>query len=567
MGPKSGGQNGIFVARQAMRRSEQYTVPDKLISIPSRETYRRAFHDLPWLQRIYLLIRTWFGSADITTVIKEHELDEVKRRVVARDATVADVTIPALKNGFHTRARAVALKTQALKTALSQARGSAAGAFLRAALEHLDPQLAETILASTTVPDDILSDPAATVASARKVVVDHLHQALEINKKAITGHLDPVWQCLESLAALGTVDFAGLIPEGSSADIRTPMRIVRQPLTQLACTVELCLRNRHRSATRLAMDFAGRRTGKHANADDAIWEAIDELNTAVPLLDLVRLAADEPRLTLAQLSVQSGWWARFSAAWMEAVNVGPELLRRRSMNTEELLRNHFGVSEPPVTWIPPSLFQRSAGALRRLTGAQRFRDTRTMAGALAREQDLMSTPDRARILEVHVELDKAFSRLEEMLGSGEERGTVGDELRRLTHSETDGAVAGMHKINIYSKYRPDVRVLIDQAADALETIATLFDTNRRQVRRALKAHTVRLDIDEEDLPLTELFDLITGSYQRLAVALRSLVRLEQEMITGPAGGAGDDGASPADTNSGADSGAADPETAGVGTQG
>ncbi|MEX2445063.1 MAG: DUF5312 family protein [Alkalispirochaeta sp.] len=517
-----------------MRRSDQYTVPEKLFTLPPQGTYREAFHELPLLQRIYLRIRAWFGSADITTVIKEHELEEVKRRVVDADESLVDISIPALRSGFHTRARAVAQHVNALKNVFTHVRGSGAGGFLREALKRLDPQLYETLTTSCNVPEELLTDTSTTIATAKETVSDHLQQSLDVNKEAIRAHLDPVWRSIESLATLATVDFRGLIPEKTSEDIRTPMRIVRKALTELAATVDLCIRNRHPTAIKIAAEYTGSRMGTHTKAHELIWPAIDELNGTVPLFDLVRMAADEPRITPVQLSVQTNWWARFSAAWFETINVGPFLLRRRSLMVEEILRNEFDIHESNATWIPASLYQRTVGALRRLAPANRFRDTRTMAGALAREQHLMTTPDRAKILEAHVDLDNAFARLEELTGTGEDRGLIGDELKRLSHTDAEGAMAGMHKINIYAKHRPDVKVLIDGALDALERIAFSFHTNRQNVRKALSVGSVRIELKEDGVPPSEVFDLITTSYRRLVTALRSLVSVEQELVGAPA---------------------------------
>jgi hypothetical protein len=428
----------------------------------------------------------------------------------------------------------VAKHVNALKNVFTYVRGSGAGGFLREALKRLDPQLHETLTASCNVPEDLLSDSSTTIATAKEVVSDHLQQSLEVNKEAIRKHLDPVWRSIEALTALGTVDFRGLIPEKTSEDIRTPMRIVRKPLTELAATIDLCLRNRHNSAIKIAAEYTGTRAGSHNKAHELIWPAIDELTGVVPLFDLVRLAADEPRITPVQLSVQTNWWARFSAVWFEMINVGPLLLRRRAFVVEEILRNEFDIHESNANWIPASLYQRTVGALRRLAQAHRFRDTRTMVGALAREQHLMTTPDRAKILEAHVDLDNAFARLEELMGSGEDRGLIGDELKRVSHTDTDGAMAGMHKINVYAKHRPDVRVLIDQSLDALERIAFSFHTNRQNVRKALTTGLVRIELEEDGIPPSEVFDLITSGYRRLATELRSLVSVEQELVGAPA---------------------------------
>lgn len=501
------------------------------------------YKKLPLLQRIYLTIRAWFGSADLTTVLKEQELEEVRRRVVKRDATVADVSIPALKAGFHQRARAVAQHAAALKPILAEVRGSGAGVYLREMLKRLDPDLHRTIEASCLVPENLLLNASTTPSAARSVVLDHLHQSLEVSRRAIETSLGPVWNSLEAIAALAAVDFGGLIPESTAPDIRTPLRIVRKQLTELACVIEFCLRTRNPGAIRFAAEISRAGGGSRAASAEALWTALDALTVAANLADLVRLAADEPRLTLVQIAPKTEWWASFCLSWEETIEVGPAILRRRTLVLDDILSTAFGIEEPNPAWIPPSLYQRTAGALRRLFGCRRFRDARTLTGALAREQNLMPSSERASALEAQVELDQAFTRLEELLGSGEGRGRIGDEIRRLNHSDGEPAVTGMQKVNVYAKYRLDLRIVIDHSTEVLGSISHLFERNRKLVRQAVKARAVRVDLESDDLPPLEILTLIIDGYRKVVIGLRSLLAVENELIGGAGGAIGSGGGS------------------------
>ncbi len=512
-----------------MRRSEHYTVPDKLYSLPEPGVYRQVFHELPLLQRIYLTIRTWFGDADISRIIRDHELDDIKRRLSGRDSPIVDTTIPALRDGFHSRVRPVAQQIATLKPVLAEVRGAGAGPFMREMLEKLDSQLFATLDAACVLPEALMTNPATTAADAKKAVHQDVLQTLEVHEKALRELLDPVWASIEALALLATVDFTALIPAENRTGIQIPLRPVKDQLVRLACTVDLCIRNKRPDAIKVATDEVARRLGKRFGAQDTIWKSIETLDKGVSLEDLVRLAADEPRLELAQLSTPFMWWQRFSAAWIERIDVQGPLLRYRSMVVEDILRNQFEVTEQVPMWIPPSLYQRSVGTLRRLSSAQRFRDTRTMVGALAREQSLMSAGERGRILEAHMELDKAYTRLEELTGIGESRGKIGDELRRLRQTDTSESVAGVHKMNVYSKHRPEMRAFLDQAIGALTTISGQFSRNRATLRKVLKSGTIRIDLGNEEVSPVEILDLISEVYARLAVALRGLVILEHEL--------------------------------------
>jgi len=425
-------------------------------------------------------------------------------------------------------------------------------------LKRLEADLHRTIEASCLVPENLLLNASTTPAAAKTVVLDHLHQSLEVNRRAIETSLAPVWNALEAIAALAAVDFGGLIPESTASDVRTPLRIVRKQLTELACVVAFCLRNRNPGALRLAAEISRGGGGSRTASAEAVWSALDSLTAAADLTDLVRLATDEPRLTLVEIAPRTEWWARFCLSWEETIEVGPAILRRRSLVLEEILRNDFGIEEPNPVWIPPSLYQRTAGALRRLFGCRSFRDARTLTGALAREQNLMPSSERASALEAQVELDQAFTRLEELLGSGEGRGRIGDEIRRLNHADGEPAVTGMQKVNVYAKYRLDLRIVIDQATEVLGGISHLFEANRKLVRQAVKARAVRVDLESDDLPPLEILTLITDGYRKVVIALRSLLAVENELIGGAGGAFGSGGGRPAD---GVPETVAPPETA------
>ncbi len=238
-------------------------------------------------------------------------------------------------------------------------------------------------------------------------------------------------------------------------------------------------------------------------------------------------------MELVQITTPNNWWQRFSATWLERIDVQGPLMRHRSMVLEEILRSGFEVGEPVPAWIPPSLYQRSAGAFRRLATAQRFRDTRTMVGALAREHSAMPAADRAKILEAHVELDRVYTRLEELIGIGESRGMLGDDLRRLRQAdEARASVAGMQKMNIYTKHRPTMRTLIDQGIEAMNTIAGHYSRNKTLLKKMLRSGVLRIDLGSDEVTPTEILELVTDGYIKLAQALRSLVALEHELTKG-----------------------------------
>jgi len=517
-----------------MKRSERYTVPEKLYSVPDRSVYREAFRDLPLIQRIFLTIQKWFSHVDIAGVIKQHELDEISRRIVGADMAILEPSAPALREGFYARVRAVRDHLSGLKLVFMEIRGTGAGPFLVEMLQRLDADLYAMIDASCTIPEELMTNPATTAAEAKTAVRRYLMQSLEANAEAIREHVSPIWDSIDALAFLATVDYTSLAPGDAKNNQQIPLRAVKESLLPFTYGVDLCIRNRKPAAIREATEFVSRRIGRRFKMHETVWDAIDAVHAAIPLADLTRLAFDEPRLELAELTTSTRWWKRFVTAWLERLDVEAPLLRHRTIVVENLARNAFGVTETTVTWIPPSLFQRAIGVIRRLGSAQLFRDTRTMVGALAREQNLMPAGDRAGILEAHVELDAAYSTLEELTGIGESRGTIGEELRRIQRSDSPDSITGVHKMNVYSRHRPEIRGTIDRVVESFQTISGLFRRNRAQLRRALKTGGVRVDLGSESHSAVEVLELITDTYQQLAVALQGLAALEEELTATPA---------------------------------
>ncbi len=195
-------------------------------------------------------------------MIKEQELETIKHRIADDESAILDPTIPALRDGFHSRIRTVGQLIQKLKPVLMEVRGSGAGPFLRGMLEKLDSELYKTLQAACVIPEEILTKATTTVAGAKKRVQHDLLQALEINEKTIKEYLTPIWNSIEALALLSTVDFAALVPGEGGKGLQVPMRPVKDQLIQLACAMDVCSRNNRPGAIKGATEYVSLRTGK-----------------------------------------------------------------------------------------------------------------------------------------------------------------------------------------------------------------------------------------------------------------------------------------------------------------
>lgn len=523
------GSCGIF--REEMRSTDNYTVPEEVVELPGDEQYTEGYLQQSLIHRLMIWIRVWVSGQPLATVLRQNELRRLQATLQRSWGDVIDVPRAMLLAGFFDPVRELGRRVAPMRPVLDAVSRGTNAAFLQAMLAVRDPEVAQQLRTAAELPPELLDNPAITAREATATLHRRVDEALQIHEKVIRRHLGSVLLAMHGMAALAQVNWETLMPVGEkTVQSRIPLRAVRDDLVELYRHLVFCAAFPALDALTTAAEFASRKLGRQFSVSRDLWSHIDEVLRVIPLEDLVRLAREEPRLVVRQVSHDTGdWWSTFAASLQEHLNGGPTLLRQRTMKIESLLRDDYHVNSPPPTWIPVALYQRSAGAVRRLALGDDFRRTRVLVGSISREENLLNGASRKRLLQAHVELDQRIDELEELIGTGDIRGKIGDELNRLKEGAQDKSIQRMQQTALVGRYRHRIGSILDNALNSLETIHQVCSSEYRTIARAIPQVGAVVAESLGDTSPRVVLDLIVQRYPQLVGTLRGLSILEAEL--------------------------------------
>ncbi len=494
--------------------------------------YHELFKELSLFSKLIVYLRSWFQGESVEVGVRHREYRLLYRRLERDHHEIVDPAIPVLLGGFTRRLFEIAKRMTVVKTVVEEVTGNRAGRFLQTSLKSLDPEISEQLDAATRVPEELLEDYTVTLEQANKSLKERMHQALEVNQSQIFRVLGPVWTSLIGLKFLAGVQMKNMLPAEGGREPRIPLRAVRDDLIRLYQELEFCRKHQEPRGLDLAAEFTTQRLGRSFAVYRALWEMIEDMLVAVPLLDIIRLALEEPRATVKQVKHPQDWWPLFENAWMDTLEAGSSILRHRAFRLESILHDEFSVAAPPISWIPTTLYPRTVGALRRLASGTEFRLTRVFVGTLAREEGILRLTSKKDLLDGHVQLDQQLDKLEELIGSGDNRGKIGEEVKRLNAGNSDAALVRIQMAGVLSKFRPLVREIINDAIDALESILRVCAAEERGITKSFPRLNAALADTLGETTSRYVLDLIVHRYGPLVDALRGLAAIEREMSAG-----------------------------------
>ena len=515
-----------------MRRSSSYTIPFPDPVPPPPELYLEHFSRFPFWYRWYLRVRALLGGRSVVAATRAHHLAELRRRLdrVARESV--DCGVPALLPGFHLRIRS--LRTHLLRVggALAEATGAGRATFLADTFERVAPELAEELDGAGGLPAEAAADPHLSLVEARALVRTQMEQALEREIQTIERQLGPLWNSLRTLNLLERVDLEGLLPVQGARREQTPLRVVADILRYLHQCLELCHQHINPEATEQAWEFARRRIRSRPGPPRAIWSEIEELRSAVPLLDLLRFAAGEPFLSVPSLSIRSDWWTPFRDEWIRRglARVAGELAQARRDALHRILVETYLIDRDPPAWIPSPLHPHTTGHLLLLAASEFFHDTRRVVTQLVIDADFYHLDTRNSLHHAALQLDQELERLRSLLGEDDhQRGSLGDEIQRLQQRSATTAIAHRQLTGLYERYRPRVRTSIENLVASMETVGHLISRTQDGSDRAYEITELHSQSFSAEHDPHELLGIVARVWPVLARELSGMYRLEDEL--------------------------------------
>lgn len=515
-----------------MRRSEHYTAAPGGVTVPDRDVYRGLYAELFLLGKIAVYLRCWFQGESVEDAVRHRENRVLYRRLERDHQEILDPGVPMLLSGFTRRIVELAKRMSVVKTVVDEVTGERAGRFLHSALKTIDPELSEQLERAVKLPENLLDDYTISLAAAEQALKDSVHQALDVHQPHLLRQLGPVWSCLTALKHLAEIPMKNFLASSNPREAKIPLRVVREDLIQLYRELQYCHKYQDARGLDIAVEFATQRLGRSFSLYRGIWEVIDDLLETIPFVDIIRLSLEEPRAKVEPAKHPLEWWPVFEATLFESLEAGPSILRHRTYRIESILHDDFSVVAPAITWVPTSLFQRSIGALRRLASGSEFRITRVFVGTLAREEGLLRPVSRKDLLNAHVLLDQMLDRMEDFIGTGENRGKIGEEVKRLSASTSDASLVRIQMTGVLSKYRPAVKTMITDAINALDTIHRVCTTEEKTITRGFSRIGASLADTLGDTSPRYALDLVVQHYGPLVATLRGLLAIERELTAG-----------------------------------
>ncbi|MFP4152528.1 MAG: DUF5312 family protein [Alkalispirochaeta sp.] len=514
-----------------MRRGDRYTIPFPEVEIPPPAVYREAFSRFPFWYRWYIRLRSLVTTSTVEATTRKHHLHELRRSLAVHAKTSLDTNVPALIGGFHQHIRALQRELAAIDPSLDEATGTARGSFLRIALADRDPRIHAHLEKEQHLTAEELEDPERELSDARESLRNRMEQALLEQRSRIEGTLHPIWLALRSLNVLTRVDLDSLLPVQGARREETPLRVVADTLVALHQATELCHRHASPQATELAIAFARPRIRSNASSPRGIWIVLEGLREHVPLLEIVKYAKGEPFLTVPEIVLKTDWWTPFARSWLDAAadRCAGELLEHRHRELLRLVNKTFLIDRDPPVWIPSVLHPRTLGVLLLLASSDLFQDTRRVITQLVIDATFFHLDTRNVLHQAALQLDQALERLTSLLGTGDERGTLGEEIQRLRQRSGPASIVHRQLTTVYERHRPRIRSAVEESVESLTTAGTIISRNLDGRDQAFELHEFHGHTFSSEYPPRELLSLVGTYWHNLGRMIHGLFQLETTM--------------------------------------
>lgn len=514
-----------------MRKNEHYTVPFPSAEPPAPSLYRERFMDFPLWYRLYLRLRALINGVPLEEITRRHDLQELRRTLTAEHRDLVDCNLPALLPGFQSRLRILESQRRRISKGLQEITRNSGGRFLMHTLAALDPETYQVLREAGRIPETLLESTGTTLAVAQEAVRLHLTAELDVQFPVVERQVRHIWTSIHALRLFGKIDLNPLFPRPeANSNARIPLRIVRVPLQELYQVLELLRTNTNRAATEHAWEFLRRVVRMNPGPPGAIWNALEDFRSTVPMLDLIRLAWDEPHLEVPPLALRVEWWETFRQAWLsQSVKaVAGDLFEHRTVQVREILSRVYLIDRAPPSWIPGELYPATLGSVLLLAGSEFFHDTRRVVTQLVIDGVFHHLNTRNALHQAALQIDQALERLTVLMGDGENQGTLGEELQRIRQRSAGSSIVRRKLVGLYERHRRRICSSLEELIGALETGGNLVERTLAGTEVAFEYQRLKARSFSGEFSAQELLQTVGTSWLPLGRRLRALYRIESE---------------------------------------
>ena len=444
-----------------MRRGERYTTSLPAPIVTPERVFRDHLHTLGRWRRIITRLVAAMSGVSVARLVRKRLLHVLESQVTTEHPELFRRSGDELTSRFF----ATVTTIERARSRLARLIGKPAidGERLTRLLVDSDPQLDQLLRHETSIGAKAERDDSLDRDEAEALATLQAEQRLDAHFARIEATIEPIWVGLRTLAVTVGHDLAPFI--AAARGDGTAPHALRQPLAQLLQVLTAFERD--------VRDDTFRAIGSATSSEECVRVAgtIRAAAGALPLLELTRIAWEDPLLVVPAARIERDWWPDLRAAWIVAARrrATAELFELRRRRLHELVAKHYPPGGEALAWLPT--LPQTVGLVLAAVGHTRFAAARAEATRVVIDGQFDDLAVRNGLHQAVVALDQAVERLRTMVDGLDGRGTIGEELRRAHGQSSVADTTANRMYTLIEHQRARLTAVLTQLESGLHATA------------------------------------------------------------------------------------------------
>ena len=444
-----------------MRRGERYTTSLPAPIVTPERVFRDHLHTLGRWRRIVLRLVAAMSGIGVERLVRKQLLRALKAEVTTAYPQLLRRNTDELTSRFF--ATIAALERSRSRLARLVGKIEIDGERLARLLANSDPHLDRLLQRETAITERAERDESLDRDDVEVLAALQAEQRLDTHFVRIEAAIEPVWLGLRTLSVTVGHDLAPFIAAARAGS--TAPRTLRQPLAQLLQVLTAFERDVGDDTLRAIG------CGTHPEECVRIAGEIRAAADALPLLNLTRIAWEDPLLVVPPARIERDWWPDLRAAWIVAARrrATAELFELRRRTLHELVATCYPPGGEALAWLPT--LPHTVGLVLAAVGHTRFAAARAEATRVVIDGQFDDLAVRNGLHQAVLELDQAVERLRTMVDGLDGRGTIGEELRRARGHSSVADTTANRMYTLIERQRARLTAVLTQLESGLRATA------------------------------------------------------------------------------------------------
>ncbi len=502
-----------------MLRRQRYTVPFPDPVFPPPDRYDDAYASLPFLRRLILRLAARLRRRSQAEMTRLFLIARLREQLNAHWSDFVDAGRRELTQRFSDRLRAIgALCDQVTPLIETVVRDD--GGFLRYANRRINPDHFRRVATAGEPTEELVRQMTMDTADVAQASGDAAAEALEREKATIFQDLERVWRSIRTTQVLVGFPFTALTIDPRHPVTAIPIVPNRQTLFRLLQVLLTFQTFVDPAALDLAREYAAGKVRIPSETFVALHNGINATLRSVPLLDVVRLAVEQPLLTVAPVKIRLKWWEPFEREWRMYVRdrVPSNVLRRRFFSVRTYVAETYGVESVDNTRFPRDLYPRTLSVIEMLLTSGEFTGERKAVTHVVIDARFHRLDLRNELHQALLQLDHALEHVRLLIGTTTERGSIAEEEERIERNAASPGISRRRIVSAHNRFRALIMTDVRAIAANLKTCGEIVAMGLHAARDStppfeLERRTVPPELHNSANTWPALADNVSGLFE------------------------------------------------------